>query len=390
MKEHLGSAEHYALTTAPPSPELLMKQLKDIIIKHGRCYTKMTRWVQGHMINQGTADVAWIKGQFVTKETTRLTNHAAYILQQDKPVEKRTVVDKALKYCFFYLTVKLHKINKPPSTRPIVSNLGYPLYFASKYVHKGFFKIVKVLRTFFADSKQLIIMLESLPKTPGRPFWLMVADVTGMYPSIPITAESMEKIEAMVLKYGEKAGFDFGENNANLKFHMDILWFILNNCYLSYNEQVWRQISGTSMGTPCAVVFACLYVAWMEDKIMEKLRRTMTLAFILRFIDDYIGIAEVPGPNEAFVEDFNDPAFEPTMMLEAEYGKSVNFMDLNITKSLEGGFVFKAFEDKPVPTVLLQPPSPSFHRSREIRDQSLQDQQHARRRLRDQPPKAPC
>lgn len=316
-----GTAENFLLQFPPAK---IVKDLKSLLIYHNKCWLDESK---------GT-----------------LQNHAAYILQSDPtptPIrnkqptaegEERVV--PSLVYCFFYITIKLHKAQ--PASRPITSNIRFPTYFASKYLHKILLPIVKKLPTYISDSKDLIRILERREKTPG-PFCLMSADIEGMYPNIPITVESLQKIVKVIEKYGPAAGFDF----KNLTFIYDLLWFVLNNMYVTYRDQVWKQIFGTAMGTPCAVVFACLYAAYVEETTLHRLP---TRPLLWRFIDDLLGISETLPTLTGFTDAFNDPTIEPTLRLDATYGDAVNFLDLTITKSAEdGSFIFKSYK-KPTKT----------------------------------------
>lgn len=304
---HLKTPGHYMIVTDPPTPEQLLLKLKTLIEQHGRLWR-------------------------TTEEDGKMKNHAAYMLQA---ITFKTV--DQLRYCFFYLTVKMHK--DPISTRPICSNLGYPLYFASKYVHKRLFKIVQKLPTYIADSKHFMILLEHLRN--DNPLHIFAADIDSMYPNIPITMEAMAKIRVVIIRFAHAAGFNLDD----LNFIIDLLWFILNNMYLEYKGDVYLQTHGTAMGTALAVCFACIYVAYFELQILDNWPADIPrLAFLVRYIDDYAAGAEDEEALDYFTTKFNDIIKEATLFIKVARGRpSIDFLDLNITSQPKGIWLFKTF-----------------------------------------------
>ena len=66
-------------------------------------------------------------------------------------------------------------------------------------------------------------------------------------------------------------------------------WVLTNN-YVMFGVHMYLQTSGTAMGTPCAVIFACIFVHVIEQEALDTLRSTMFieehLYLFVRFIDD--------------------------------------------------------------------------------------------------------
>ena len=66
---------------------------------------------------------------------------------------------------------------------------------------------------------------------------------------------------------------------------------------LTFNDEYYIQISGTAMGTPFAVTFACIYLAKLEYELSAILLQMQLNnpkleppLYLVRFIDDIFGI----------------------------------------------------------------------------------------------------
>lgn len=76
----------------------------------------------------------------------------------------------------------------------------------------------------------------------------------------------------------------------HVRFIVALTRWVLTNNYVSLGEDIYLQISGTAMGTPCAVVFACIFVHVLEQEALDVLRSTTYVCryiyLFVRFIDD--------------------------------------------------------------------------------------------------------
>lgn len=72
-------------------------------------------------------------------------------------------------------------------------------------------------------------------------------------------------------------------------FLIKLAAFVLKRNDFFYNDTLWLQISGTSMGTEMTPSFACLLVVHLEEWILYDHQKTPFLPFIMswkRYIDD--------------------------------------------------------------------------------------------------------
>ena len=80
---------------------------------------------------------------------------------------------------------------------------------------------------------------------------LLSADVESLYPSIDIN-RGLDALNETLNSAGMPQ-----ENRQRIV--LLTRWVLFNN-YLEFNNKLYLQICGTAMGTPCAVVFACIFM----------------------------------------------------------------------------------------------------------------------------------
>jgi hypothetical protein len=114
--------------------------------------------------------------------------------------------------------------------------------------------------------------------------WILCADIDSLYPNIP-TKEGLQFFKDALLRYNDKDQFF---PTVDIDFICCLLRWILENNYFTFGDQYYHQINGTAMGTPVAVVYACLVLDEVECKALKII--TFKPLFYKRFIDDIFSI----------------------------------------------------------------------------------------------------
>ena len=134
------------------------------------------------------------------------------------------------------------------------------------------------------NSAQLVKIQDQI--NPPQHFQFIEADVDNLYPTINID----DGLEAMFLFLTARSRY----HKSQIDFIINLLNWVLKNNYVAFGENTYLQISGTAMGTPCAVVFACVYMHILEQEALDILayqRYIIRRIFLfIRFIDDIIAI----------------------------------------------------------------------------------------------------
>jgi hypothetical protein len=225
----------------------------------------------------------------------------------------------------FYLLPKLHKLlavdvaHLPHLTaRPIVASHSWVTTPVSTW-------LADVLNTACAarypqvlpDSRALITLLEST--TVSRNSFLVTFDVESMYPSIdvPLAAEACARAVG-----GRMSGV----------VH-ELLLFVMTNNYFSLGSDVYEQIHGGAMGTPCMPPVANIHMAyWVEARVHAA--ATYWPRIYKRFIDDGFLVWEQDRASlDAFLLAIGSAL--PTINITWHVSTtSIAYMDLVITKDL--------------------------------------------------------
>ena len=74
-----------------------------------------------------------------------------------------------------------------------------------------------------------------------------------------------------------------------LNLIMTLSALVLEYQFLEFNSTYWRHIRGTSMGSNFFVVYACLFLCFLEN-LQQQTCKPEELIFYKRYIDDVFGL----------------------------------------------------------------------------------------------------
>ena len=205
----------------------------------------------------------------------------------------------------FYCIPKLHKgLHAPIPGRPLCSSPSSLTYHSSLYLDKKLQPLLSRLSTICQSSRQVVHELST--RTFPNDHVILCADVTSLYPSIPIS----EGIYAV-----KQVCTHFNYLLDELPFLLDLLHWILTSNYCTFDDKIYLQIQGTAMGTPVAVTFANIFLFYLEIPIIQDIyTRYGTEIYYRRYIDDILAITTIPIAN-IFIEAFQSKI--ATIKLEA-------------------------------------------------------------------------
>tara|TARA_B110000438_G_C15771022_1_gene631887 strand:- start:722 stop:1684 length:963 start_codon:yes stop_codon:yes gene_type:complete len=143
-------------------------------------------------------------------------------------------------------------------------------------------------------------------------------DVTQLYPSIPTDVGMLAMRN--ILK-------DFITPKSCLNNILNIIYTIMTVNIFSYEEKLYLQTKGTAMGTPIAVIYAIIFLHWLEKDIVDEFKNKGSLLLYIRFIDDIFTIFNDINDEKRFYEKLNqqNTNISITGIMSA---KSVPFLDL--------------------------------------------------------------
>jgi hypothetical protein len=185
--------------------------------------------------------------------------------------------------CRFYIIWKLHKSANASGlrSRPIASAIDYVTGPASHFLHSQLKEAVWKHPYVLKDSLDLIRTVEGLRFKADEQIMLTAADVNALYPSIHLERGMM------ALRWFMDRHTSFNQTLKNLCY--DLAFFVLNNNYVTCEElgsDIYHQVIGTAMGTSFSVVYAIIFMIWLETPIINDVRFSRYIRLYKRFIDD--------------------------------------------------------------------------------------------------------
>ena len=216
----------------------------------------------------------------------------------------------------FYCLPKIHKDKIPIPGRPIISSINSITYHTSVYLDKELQPTLKLINVICTSSRKIILDMENFMTTPNSV--IMCADVTSLYPNIPIQLGVLT-----VTKVLEELQYF---TPSHLKFLMALLTWVLTENYCTFNNITYHQLQGTAMGTPTAVTYANLFLYGIEKALILKHKPL----YYKRYIDDVYSIFDNAITANNYIMDFN--SIVPSITFEAvTIGRTGIILDLVCT-----------------------------------------------------------
>jgi hypothetical protein len=248
------------------------------------------------------------------------------------PLAKSLCQLKGSKYLRIGNFYALPKVHKPVvAGRPIVGSIDTVTYHTSKYLHNILFPLVGKLTSVCTSSRAAIYDLQYLSLTSYDDQLVIVcADVKSLYPSIPIDY-GLQAVKYVLESFTHQTDVD-------VPLIMDLLKWTLENNFLEFNGETYRQISGTAMGTPVAVCYANIVLYHLEQPCLD-----LSPVLYRRFIDDLFIICRSPEQGHDIVTMFNSRC--DAIQLDAvTISRSGVFLDLHISLNEDNSIKLSLFQ----------------------------------------------
>ena len=307
---YLGDTKTYQMVIKPPPLEPIIEQLRNI------CETQ-----------------------------TWLPQNKVHRLYEDLTIDHK--LDR-VKLCRMYFMPKLHKPKL--ALRPICASIGWITYWTSVYIHVTVFPLLRFIPTYLSNTTELVALIEQFK--PPKEFIFLEADVENLYPSIDIN----DGLQAMFVFLQNVSKFP----KTRIVFILKLTRWVLTNNYVAFGDKTLLQIKGTAMGTPCAVVFACVYMHILEQEALQQFistrHRIDSIILFFRWLDDIIAIVNNSEDGLALMEILNSkrPSINLTFKLDRQ---EATFLDLTLFKTETGDKIAVKAYSKPNNKFLFLPPS---------------------------------
>jgi hypothetical protein len=312
--------------------------------------------------DKGSATVIMNRSDYIAEAIKQLSDNRFYIELEGDPTEAHhKIVSKAVESLYnkgeitkktkeylivekprlasFYLLPKIHKNQIPPPGRPIVSANECPTERISGFVDHFLRPIVSSQPSYIKDTTDFITKIMAIKDLPDNAL-LVTLDVSSLYTNIP----NDEGIRAC------SSELSIQRETQALPTVQSLIWLLkltlrLNN--FEFNGKHYLQVGGTAMGTKLAPSYANIFMAKLEQKLINEHRLKPHTWF--RFIDDIFCIwTHGADKLEEFVQYLNNAHTSIKFTSEISEEK-VNFLDTTVILDKEGG-VYTTLYTKPTDT----------------------------------------
>lgn len=254
--------------------------------------------------------------KFVTKKLLTDKQAHALLLYTDEPASR-----------YFYGLPKTHKPTTKwkdgmPPLRPICPDLHTETAASGCFIARYLDPLLRGIKSYCKNSYDLKDRLLGMPQL-GPDMVLLTADVDSLYPSIPIGPA----LHRVVRKLDNKA--------PEFQLVVQLLRIQLAHNYFCFKDKSFQQIRGLPMGKAWAPVVACIYMDDWECSLWSVLGFEPVV--YVRYIDDIFAVFNNRAEAERFlmIAGGHDSNIK---LSETNIGRSVHFLDLQISLNDRGGF----------------------------------------------------
>lgn len=181
----------------------------------------------------------------------------------------------------FYTLPKIHKPQRPPPGRPIVSSCGSPTERISALVDENLQPLVVKLNSHIKDTFHFIEELKTIQQPLSKDTLLVTVDVESLYTNIC----HEDGLAAMKYYLDQRE-----QLNPSTDFLITIAKKVLMMNAFRFQDSYYLQKKGTAMGTRMAPSYANLFMGMFETNFLAS--QTLKPTKWLRFIDDIFFIWE--------------------------------------------------------------------------------------------------
>ena len=220
-----------------------------------------------------------------------------------------------------YFLKKIHK--NPIAVRPIVSGCGGPTEKISQLIDLQLQPCVPKIKSYIKDSGHMIRLIENL--TLPSNCILATIDVKALYLNIPHEEGIKAALNRLYYKNPNVEEVSIPPGTMS-----DLLKIVLTKNYFQFSDKMYHQIQGTAMGTKMAPAYANLFMAELEETLLDNYP-TDPMVW-KRYIDDVFCIW--PGTKDDLKKfiDYLNRAHHTIKFTYESSETSIDFLDITVYK----------------------------------------------------------
>jgi hypothetical protein len=290
--------------------------------------------------DKGGATVVWRKDLYIAEGQKQLSNQSYYkkltkditednnktvskvvnseIKNKHLPKEAVALVVKKPACSKFYLLPKIHKPDIPG--RPIISNQNCPTEHISHFLSDLLLPIVSSQPSYIQDTTDFLAKISNFKFDTPHDQAIFTMDVQSLYTVIPNDA-GLKALEHFLNKRSSK--------NPPTSTLLRLAELVLTLSCFSFNSEYYQQIGGVCMGTRMGPPYACLFMAHLEQQILQSFVGKVPSLYV-RFIDDIFCAGNMSSYEiDKFVTYFGN--YNPHIKLTHVVDNPVVFLDTTLS-----------------------------------------------------------
>ena len=180
---------------------------------------------------------------------------------------------------FYYGLPKIHKPNAP--LRPIISGVGTFYHPTAKFLAKLLLPLTKN-DNIQKDTFDFVNRLKSITLQSA---FMVSFDVSSLFTNVPL----QETIAIIVQRIYDKNEITTTIPRDDMK---SLLYLCTSNSCFLFNDTLYEQIDGISMGSPLDPVMAIIFMIYFES-LLQKRSNIIGINYWYRYVDDVFAIFNV-------------------------------------------------------------------------------------------------
>ena len=230
----------------------------------------------------------------------------------------------------FYGTAKVHKLNiqekddvSKLTLRPIISNIGTATYETAHYLSQLLSLLGKSAYT-VNSTEDFISKIKNQKAPPG--YQMYSFDVKSLFTNVPLK----ESIEIVLNKIFVDKLIKVPFSRNELK---ELLMLCTKEVQFTFQDKLYTQSDGVSMGSPLAPLLANVYMCELENRIIPQLANYMTPWY--RYVDDTFAFID-PTKIYTIVDELNAFHHNIQFTFEKERENQLPFLDVLVNRLPDG------------------------------------------------------
>ena len=212
---------------------------------------------------------------------------------------------------------KTHKPGVP--LRPILSMIGSPQHKLAKYLNSLLDPVIKRYSRY--TIKDSFEFAKVISEASASNTFMVSFDVRSLFTNVPL----LETIDICA-----EALYD---NNNNIDLKKDsfkkLIKLATSSVEFSFNEEMYQQKDGVSMGSPLGPTLAGIFMGHLEEKYFEEHHQPLMYH---RYVDDCFILFKTKEECQKMFADFNNLHESISFTMESEINNNLPFLDVSITR----------------------------------------------------------